>query len=153
MSSKRSAEPLQLLQPRHVALPLGHRQVGQGHRIEVIVREGDKAEATTAQFRNFCHDVVDGALPRLLSIRPPHRAERTMLRTAADRLHRPPHVTSIRQQVPPRWHEAIGIDASALVDPLQRAVDRVLEHDRPDDIAIAADDGVCAPELMRLIRK
>jgi hypothetical protein len=36
---------------------------------------------------------------------------------------------------------------------LQRAVCRVFEHERPEDISVATNDGVRASELMGLIRK
>ena len=74
-----------------------------------------------------------------------------MLGAPADRLHGSPHVTALRQQLPARGHEAVGIDTSALIGPLQRAVYRVIEDERPDDVAVAANDGVRAPELMGLV--
>ena len=69
-----------------------------------------------------------------------------MLGAAAHRLDGPPHVASVRQQLPPRRDEAFRIDASGLVDGFQRPVRRVVEHERPDHVAIASDDGMRAAE-------
>ena len=75
-----------------------------------------------------------------------------MLRTAANRLHGTPHVPAFRQQLPPRGHEAIGIDTSTLIDRLQRSVHRVIENERPDHVAVATNDRMRASELPRLVR-
>ena len=45
-----------------------------------------------------------------------------MFGAAADRLHRSPHVTALWQQLPARRHEALGVDTSAFVLPLQRTL-------------------------------
>ena len=133
-------------------LPLRHRQVRQRDRIEVVVGQRDEPEAVTPELDDLGDDAVDAALPRLLAVGAPDRAERTVLGTPAHRLHGSPHVPALRQQVPARRHEALGIDTSALVGPLQRAVRRVIENDRPDHVAVAADDGVRAAELVGLLR-
>ena len=61
-------------------------------------------------------DVVHAALARLLAVGSPDRAERAVLRAAAHGLHRAPHVAVLRQQVPPRRHERVAVDAAAFVD-------------------------------------
>jgi hypothetical protein len=42
-------------------------------------------------------------------------------------------------------------DLAAFVDALRRAVDAVVERDRPDAIAVALDPA-CAPRVERLVR-
>ena len=141
----------QLFEPWHVSLTFRHGQVRQRDGIEVVVGKRDEPEPVTPELDNLRHDTVDPALPRFLAVGTPHRAERTMFGAPADRLHGSPHVTALRQQLPARRHEALGIDTSALIGPLQRAVYRVIEHERPDDVAVAANDGVRAAELMGLV--
>ena len=138
---------LQLLQPRDVFLTFRHGQVFQRDGIEVVVGQRDEPEPQTPELDNLRHDTVDPALPRFLAVGTPHRAERTMLGAPADGLHGSPHVAALRQQLPARRHEAVGIDASALIGLLQRSAARVIEDLSPDEIAIAANDRVSGPEL------
>ena len=67
-----------------------------------------------------------------------------MFRASAHGLHRTPHVSAIGQQVPTRADELVGVHASTLVASLQRALHSVLDHMRPYDVAVTADDGVRA---------
>ena len=71
-----------------------------------------------------------------------------MLRASAHGLHRCPHIAVARDKVPPRGHEAIPIDASALVQRLRRALAAIGYHLRPHEIAVAAQDqfGVEIPD-------
>ena len=71
-----------------------------------------------------------------------------MFRAAADGLHRPPHVASLGQEVPPGRDELVRIDASGLVHELQGSLRRVVEDDRPDLVAVALDDRVRAAEAL-----
>ena len=140
----------QLFEPPR-SLTLRHGQVRQRDGIEVVVGKRDEPEPVTPELDNLRHDTVDPALPRFLAVGAPHRAERTMLGAPADGLHGSPHVTALRQQLPARRHEALGIDTSALICLLQRSVCRVIEDQRPDEIAVAANDGVRPPEFMGLV--
>src|SRR4051812_42778080 len=74
-----------------------------------------------------------------------------MLRTAAHRLHRSPHVLLARDQVPTRGREVVGIDAAAHIDFLRHAFDAVGDGVPPHYVTIAGDDGVRAAEFVRLI--
>ena len=122
ISSKRSARIACSSSSRvWFVLPPRHREVGQRDRIEVVVGQRDEAEPAPAQLDDLCDDGIDAALPRLLAVGAPDRAERAVLRAAAHGLHRGPHVPALRQQVPARRQESVGVDAPALVDPLQRA--------------------------------
>jgi hypothetical protein len=56
------------------------------------------------------------------------------------------------QQLPPCRHEPLRIDASGLVNGIQAAVGRVVQHHRPHNVAIAPHDGVRPAETLRLRR-
>jgi hypothetical protein len=58
----------------------------------------------------------------------------------------------LREELPARSSEAVGIDPAGLVDPRQGAAHRIAEHARPDDIVVPSDDGVCAAQIERLVR-
>src|SRR5574340_406848 len=94
-------------------------EVGQGHGIKVVVGQGYKTEAQAPKLDDFFNHSVRGALPRPLAIRPPDRTKRTMLRTAADGLHRGPHVTLARHQVPARGQKTAALDAAAMIERLR----------------------------------
>ena len=96
------AHRLQRLVLRLVVAPRRHLQVGQRHRIEVVVGERDEAEAAAPQLDDLLDDRVARALARPLAVGLPHRAERAVLRAAADGLHRRPHVAIRRHQIPAR---------------------------------------------------
>lgn len=75
-----------------------------------------------------------------------------MLGASAHRLYRAPHVAALRQQIPPRRHEAIGVDSSPLVGSLEGPAHRVIKNDRPDGVAVAPNHRVRRAEFLRLPR-
>src|SRR6185503_17096368 len=125
--------------------------VGQRDRIEVVVGERHETESSATQLDDLAHDAVHAALTWLLPVGAPHRAERTMFRAAAHGLYRAPHVSAFRQQIPACGDELFGVHASTLVLRLERALHGMIDHQRPDHVAVAADDGVRAATLMRLM--
>jgi hypothetical protein len=145
------AQRSKLLEPRGVALPLRHREIGQCHRIEVVIRQCDEPKASPTELHDFVDDGIHTSLARLLAVRAPHRAERAMFGAAAHGLNRAPHVASMWQQFPPRRDKSIRIHTSGLIQRLQGAVSCGGEHDRPDDITIALDHGMGSSKLVRLI--
>ena len=76
-----------------------------------------------------------------------------MLRAAAHRLHRAPHVTPLGQQIPAAGKERVAFDAAAVVLTTERAGDAVAQGLGPRALAVAGDDGVRAAELVRLFWK
>ena len=90
-------------------------------------------------------------LSRRLSVRAPHRAERTVLGAPAHRLHRRPHVLPRRQQVPPRGLEHVARHAARLVDALGRPRDAVVDDRRPHEVAVTAHHRSRAAEFERLL--
>ncbi len=74
-----------------------------------------------------------------------------MLRASAYGLYRTPHVSAVRQQIPARRDELFGVHASTLVSWQERALHGMLDHQRPDRIAVAADHAVGAASFMRLV--
>ena len=113
---------LQILEMGLVGPPARRREIGQRHGIEVVVGEEDEAESAAPEGNDFAHHVVDATLSRFLSVGAPHRTERAVLRAAADRLHRSPHVLVGGQQIPARRDERAAFDAPAVVERLQGAL-------------------------------
>ena len=74
-----------------------------------------------------------------------------MLRATPNRLHRRPHVAILRQQVPAGLAEVVPRDAARLVHPLLHSGDAVVNHRAERVVAVAADYGVRAPEIVRLV--
>ena len=144
------AQRPQLLEPCCVALPLRHREIGQCHRIEVVIGQCDEPKAPATELHDLRDNGIHAPLSRLLAVGAPDGAERAMLGAAAHGLDGPPHVATMRQQLPPCRDEALGINASGLVDGLQRAVRHVVQHEGPYNVAIAFDDGMRAAETLRL---
>src|SRR5205814_3958975 len=81
------AQSLELAQSRGVAAPSGLRQVRKRHRIEIVVGERDEAEPATPQLDDFADDAIGRALPRLLTVGPPHGTERAVPGAASQRLY------------------------------------------------------------------
>src|SRR5262249_37710268 len=102
-------------------------EVGQRHRVEVVVGERDEAEFETTQFDDLADHAIDTTLPRLLAVGSPHRAERTVLRAAANRLDGGPHVAGARQQVPSRRDELIATDPAALVNTARASGETIID--------------------------
>jgi hypothetical protein len=141
------------VQPRLVVAAASHRQIFQRHWIEIVVGERNEAEAEAAKLDDFLDNAIDRTLARFLAVGPPDRAERAMLRAAANGLHRCPHVLVLGQQVPARGPEFVAADPPALVERL-RVAREALAHDlTPHEIAIAFDDGVCVPVLQHFVGK
>ncbi len=116
------AERLQLLRGALVLAACRHAQVLERHGVEVVVGQRDEAEALPPQLDDFLDDRVDGAAARLLAVGPPDRAERAVLRAAADGLHRRPHVALPAGS---RSHRAgrksSPLDSATVVQRLRRA--------------------------------
>src|SRR5262249_47159064 len=102
---------------------------------------------------DFVDHAVDPALPWLLTVGPPHGAKRAMFRAAADCLHRRPHVSPLWQEVPARGHELLARDSTALVDRSWLAGATVGDHLLPDQVAVAAYDGVGSSLSCRFVGK
>ena len=76
-----------------------------------------------------------------------------MLGTAPHRLHRRPHITIPRNQVPTRRLEIAGLDLPARIYGFRSAIAAVRQHPRPSQITIALHDCVRATEFHRLLGK
>lgn len=118
---------------------------------KVVVGQRYETEPSSAEVEDLLDDDVHSTLSRRLTIGSPDRAERAVLRTTPHRLDRTPHVASLRQQLPARGDESIGIDTSGLIDGLQRTARRIAEYDRPDDVAVTLDHGMGAAQAERLV--
>ena len=138
---------------RRIGAAAGLREIRERHRVEVVVGERDEAEALPPQRHDFADDGLDVGLPRLLSIGAPHGAEGAVLRATAHRLHRGPHVAILRQQIPAGLAEVVPRDPARLVHALLHAGDTVVDHRAERVVAVAADHGVGAAEIVRLVRK
>ena len=147
------ANPHQLVDLRRVALLARQPQIGQRHRIEVVVRQRDEPEADAPQRNDLVNHALEPALPRLLPVRPPHAAKRAVLGAAADRLHRRPHVLVRLHQIPATRKELAALDAPALVDRLRRARHAICHGFAPRYVAIALHHGMTVPLCQRLFRK
>jgi hypothetical protein len=140
------AHRLELLEAALVLAARRHRQVFEGHRIEVIVGKGDEAEPPPPQIHDLVDHGVDGALPGALAVGLPHRAEGAMLGAAANRLDRRPHVLAGRNQRPAGRLEVAAFDFAAVVHRARRLLRAIGNHLRPHQIAVAFDDRVRAAE-------
>ena len=137
-----------------VALLFGELNVGQSDGIEVIVRQRDEAKPETPQLHDLLDHHIRRALARLLSVGTPHRTERTMFRAAAHGLHRSPHVTIARSEIPARGQELLSRNPPAVINlsgPLRRR-HQIGDHLRPNDISVAFDHDVGAAQLEGLFR-
>src|SRR6185295_11957411 len=97
--------------------------------------------------------LVDVPRAGTLSVGPPNGAERAVLRAAAHRLHRAPHVTPGGQQITAARHERVAFDPAAVVLRAERASDSIVQGLGPCTLAVAGDDRMRAAESMRLFRK
>ena len=125
-----------------VALLAGEAEVGLGDGIEVVVGEGDVAEADTAEGDDFVDDGLELALAGLLAVGAPDAAERAVLGAAADGLDGGPHVLVEGHEVPAGGEELVALDAAALVDVLEVSGDAIGNGAAPGDVAVTFDDGV-----------
>ena len=145
------AHRLELLESALVGAPRRFREIVERDGIEIVVGQRDETEPAPAQIDDFADHRVDGPLPRPLAVGLPHRAEGTVLRAAAHGLHRRPHVFAGRNQRPPGRLEITSLDLAAVVHRQRRALDAVLDHLRPHQIAVALDDGVRLAEPHRFV--
>ena len=122
------ANRLEAVVGRLVGAAIGHAQIFERDRIEIVVGERDEAEAAAAQLDELLDHRVGFADARLLAVGAPHRAERAVLRAAAHGLHRRDHVLVARQQIPARLQHRAAFDLAAVVDALRRAGLAVVEH-------------------------
>src|ERR1700687_4617017 len=137
MSSKRSARRVSSSVAGGVLLQSGQVQIGEGHGIEIVIGESNETKSETAQLDNFFDDRIRSPLPGTLAVRAPDRAERAMLGTTTHRLHRRPHVTTARDQFPPRGGKTTGLDLASVVEGLWSAFSAVGQGHRPGHVAIA----------------
>src|SRR5262249_58804165 len=93
------------------------------------------------------------ALPRLLTVSAPDRAERAVLRATAHRLHGRPHVSPLGQQVPAGRNKFVAADAATVVNPPGSAGHALTNDVLPNQIAVAFHDRMGGAVLMRLFRK
>ena len=91
-------------------------------------------------------------MTRLLTVGAPHGAERAVFRTAANCLHRCPHIAISRHEVPPGRPQTRRPDAPCLVDSLWFPPGALLQHGGPRRIPVATDDGVRSAQLVGLVR-
>src|SRR6185436_12417689 len=96
--------------------------------IEVVVGEDDETESLTAKLDDLADDEMHVPLAWLLTVCAPHGAERAVLRAAADRLHRRPHVSIFRQQIPSGRVEGVAGHAPSVVGRLGRSLVTIVEH-------------------------
>jgi hypothetical protein len=134
-----------------VGAAIGHAQVAERDRIEVVVGKGDETKATPPQLHHLLDQRIRRSHARLLAVGAPHRAERTMLRAAAHRLHRRHHVAAARQQIPARRNHRGAFDLAAFIHPLRLAGDDIVDRRGPHAIAIALDDRRCGAVLEHLV--
>ena len=76
-------------------------QIVERHGIEIVVGERDEPESEPAQLDDLADHAIDAPLAGLLAVGSPHRTEGTVLRAAADRLHRDERSNS------DQWHARI----------------------------------------------
>ena len=122
-----------------IVLFASQAKVRQGHWIEVVIREGDKAKAQSSQSYNLFNHGVEVPLTRALPIGAPDRAEGAMLSASTDGLHGRPHVLVAGHEIPTGGKKFVRLDATTLVDLLRIAVDTVFKDACPNDVAVAFD--------------
>ncbi len=131
----------------------GHLQILQRDRVEIVVGQRDEAKSQAPQFDHLTDNGLHVPLAWLLSVRSPHRTKRAMLRAAAHRLDRRPHVAIGRQEIPSCGEKTIGAHTTAFVDVRKVAVPTILEHARPHHVAIPLDHAVSGTPFGRLFRE
>ena len=128
----------------------GQAQIGERHRIEVIVGQGDKAKAEPPQ----SYDLVDHALklplPGLLPIRSPYAAKGTVLGAAANSLHGGPHVLLGIHQIPARGQKLLASNSSAFVDPLRLPRQAIDDDFAPGDVPVSLHHRMAFPTFQSL---
>ncbi len=104
------------------------------------------------QLHHFLNHDVHRTLTRALPIRSPYRTEGTVFGAASHGLHRRPHIAILRQQIPPRGLEILRFHAAAFIDLPRRITATIFQRLRPDQIAVALDDGMRVPQLQGFLR-
>ena len=116
-------------------------EVGEADRVEVVVGEGDEAEADLAEVDDLVDDGLEGALPGLLAIGAPDTAEGAVLRAAANGLDRSPHVLVASQEGPTSGEEFGAGDTAAIVDfsgaPVRQSVTALAQAMSPSPLTTA----------------
>src|SRR6185312_3260058 len=138
---------LQFVVARGVVLSLRQFQIGNRHRIKVVIGERDEAKAHPAQLYDFFYYYVGSSLPRALSVRPPHRAERAVLGAASHRLYRRPHVTVAWNQVPSRGNKIAGLNLASRIHRLGYAGSAVFQRSRPGNVSVSFYHRMSATEF------
>jgi len=128
-------------------------QVGQRHRIEVVIGQGNKSKTDPPQINDFVDHALILALPGLLPIGPPNAAKRAMLRASANGLHRGPHILIRLHQVPSRGQKLAAFNPTALIDPAWLAREAIGHDLAPRNIAISLHHGVSITAYQGLFRK
>lgn len=98
---------------------------------------------------NFFYDNVGGALTRTLAIRTPDRAKRAMLGATTNRLHRCPHVTIARDQIPSGRNEIGGLNLATYIDRLRSTLLTVGESLCPNNVSITLHYRMRSPKIER----
>src|ERR1019366_4104441 len=147
------ADRRQLFKFGDIVLLPGQPQIGQRHRIEVVIGQGDKPETDPPQSNDFVDHTLILPLPGPLPIGPPNAAERAMLRASANGLHRGPHVLVAPQQIPSRRQELATFNPSALIDAAWLASEAIGHHLAPRNIAISLHHGVSITVFQGLFGK
>ena len=142
---------LELLEMTGIVPARCHPQILERHWIEVVVGQRDEPESTTTEIDDLFEHLVDVPLPRLLTVGSPDGAERAVLRTPADGLHRRPHVAPARQQIPAAGQERLAADAPAVVARSRCAGSAVLQRHRPGLLAVTSHDGVRTTKFARFV--
>src|SRR4030095_10979922 len=108
-----SSQRRQPAEPSLIRATVCRLQVSQCHWIEVVVGEKNETKPLAPKRDDFANNGTDIPLPRLLPIGSPNRAERAVLGTSTNSLHRTPHVPITRQQIPSCRRERFAGDATA----------------------------------------
>ena len=136
-----------------ILAPRCHPQILERHGIEVVVGERNEPEPTLPQLHDLVEHLIHVPRARTLSICPPDRAERAVLRTPADRLHRAPHIAPGRQQIPAAGEEGLAFNPTAVVLDARGACLAIAQGFGPGTFTVARHDSVRATELARLVWK
>ena len=75
-----------------------------------------------------------------------------MFRTAADGLHRSPHIVVARHQIPARRQEIRGLHTAAQVIGLGSALAAIRQRGRPDNVTVSIHYRMRAPKTMGFFR-
>src|SRR6185503_20231959 len=108
----------------------------------------NEAVAQLPELDDLADDVIRGTLARALAVGAPDRTKRAVLGTAADRLHRRPHVASLGSQVPSGGQKPFGGNAAPVVNALRRSFGAVRQDRLPDVVAVPFHHRMGAAEIV-----